>query len=329
MPTIHLYHEAIMEPRNRTRFGVVIPAFNSASVIEATLDAVAAQVHAATAVIVVLDGPDPAIEEIVVRHSMSPEVLVLPENSGGPGLPRNVGADRLRAQHEIDAFWFLDADDLPSPEFLGVMNRVLDEHPNTAMVISEFTNWPDSVPPPDSQPVPVVIHSVEIELDWYLEHTGALLPSFSVIRAEAFDRLQSDAGGFRRELSNNQDYQLFVRLIAMAECRRTTWNGGAYRIHAASISSNKAKAWDCRSRADRMLANWFESRGSTEVSRRFIAKSSSAARRAAKETWHAGRRAEAVSRLLRRATVSLDPKAAVVLARLVLGVEGSSPNHGE
>ena len=71
-----------MEPRNRTRFGVVIPAFNSASVIEATLDAVAAQVHAATAVIVVLDGPDTAIEEIVVRHSMSPEVLVLPENSG-------------------------------------------------------------------------------------------------------------------------------------------------------------------------------------------------------------------------------------------------------
>ena len=78
-----------------------------------------------------------------------------------------------------------------------------------------------------------------------------------------------------------------------------------------------------------MLATWFESRGSLEVARRFIAKAGSAARRANKELWHVGRRGEAARGLLWRTVGSLDPKAAVVLARLVLGVGDSPSKRGE
>ncbi len=321
--------DSAMGSTSETRIGIVIPAFKSALTIEVTLDAVASQVHAAVAVIVVIDGPDPKLEEIVRRHPSSPEVLVLPENSGGPARPRNVGADRLRSRHDIEAVWFLDADDLPAPGFLGTMARLFDDHPKAAMVFSDFANWVDSSPRPDPAPPPSIPVSVEIELDWYLENTGAILPSYSVIRGDALDRLRNDGGGFSPELPNNQDYELFVRLIATSEARRIAWSGGAYRVHDAAISSNRAMAWSCRSRADQMLATWFESRGSLEVARRFIAKAGSAARRANKELWHVGRGGEAARGLLWRTVGSLDPKAAVVLARLVLGVGDSPSKRGE
>jgi glycosyltransferase involved in cell wall biosynthesis len=329
VPTIHLYHEAIMETKKRTRFGVVIPAFNAASIIESTLDAVASQDHVPTAVIVVIDGPDPILEQIVARHPSSPEVLVLPENSGGPSRPRNIGADRIRAQHELDAIWFMDDDDLPASAFLGVMDVMLRDHPNAAMVATSFSNWLPSDAPPDPHLSPAAVEAVKLDLDWYLQHTGALLLSFAVIRVDALDRLDNDGGRFHPKLPNNQDYQFFIRLMFISECRRIPWKGGAYRIHDASLSADRSAAWDCRARADLLLANWFAARGARAVSRRFIASSGSAARRAAKEVWHAGRRAEAASRLLRRSLVSLDPKAVVVLFRLVIGVERPSGARGQ
>lgn len=329
MPTIGLYHADIMETKNQTRFGVVIPAFGSASTIEATLDAVASQDHVPTAVIVVLDGPDPILEQIVARHPSSPEVLVLPENTGGPTQPRNIGENRIRAQHELDAIWFMDHDDLPAPAFLAVMDVALRDHPNAAMVSASFSNWSPSDALPDPHLAPAAVEAVELNLDWYLQHTGAVLLSFAVIRVDALDRLENDGGRFHPQLKNNQDYEFFIRLMFVSECRRIPWNGGAYRIHDASLSADRSAAWECRARADLLLASWFAARGAGAVSRRFIAFSGSAARRAAKEVWHAGRRAEAASRLLRRSLVSLDPKAVFVLATLVLGIEKPSEKRGE
>ena len=313
-----------METKDRTRFGVVIPAFECALTIGATLDAVAAQVHAATAVIVVLDGPDPELEEIVAGHSQSPEVLVLPKNTGGPGEPRNTGMDRIRARHELDAIWFLDADDIPAPAFLKVMDDLLQRHASAAMVVVNHINWTDSDPLPEPLAFSSTLESVEFDLDWYLKQTGAVLPSFSVIRTRSFDQLRKDGGGFHPTLTNNQDYELFVRVITDFECVRTPWVGGAYRVHEASISANQARAWDCRRRADLELSDWFKRRGARGLAKRFLGSSGSAARRSAKESWYAGRKAFAASALLRRMIWSLDPKAAVVLFRLVIGVERPS-----
>lgn len=311
------------------RFGVVIPAFKAASTIEATLDAVASQDHVPTAVIVVIDGPDPILEQIVVRHPSSPEVLVLPENSGGPSRPRNIGVDRIRAQHEIDAIWFLDNDDLPASAFLGVMDAMLRNHPNAAMVAASFSNWSPSDAPPDPHLAPAAVEAVKPDLDWYLRHTGALLLSFAVIRVDVLDRLDNDGGVFHPKLTHNQDYEFFIRLMFVSECWRIPWNGGAYRIHDASLSADRSATWDCRARADLLLANWFAARGARAVSRRFIASSGSAARRAARDLWHAGLRSAAASRLLRRSLVSLDPKAVFVLAELVLGIDKPSGKRGE
>ena len=311
-----------MPRSDEIRFGIVIPAYKAATTIVSTLDAVAAQSHSPISVIVVIDGPDPELESVATEHRVNPDVIVLPENSEGPATPRNVGAAWMTDRHEVDAIWFLDDDDLPSAEFLGTMNDLLQTHPNTMLACSSFRNWNDGSPRGVEEPGPAdPVVSTEIELDWYLQNTGLVLPSFSVVRVAALALLDHHGGRFRPELTNNQDYEVFVRLIHLAECRHADWCGGDYRITDSSISSNGARAWSCRERADLMLGEWFDSKSLGEISRDFRKRSRSAGRRAARERWYGGRRLAAVTDLLRRGLLGFDFKAFAVIARLACGLD--------
>ena len=311
------------------RFGVVIPAFRALETISQALDAVALQTHPPVAVVVVIDGPDPELESVVTEHRVNPGVIVLPENTGGPATPRNVGAAWMTDRHEVDAIWFLDSDDLPFADFLRTMNGLLQPHPNTMLACSSFLNWNDGSPRGVEEPGPTEpVASAEIELDWYLKNTGAVLPSFSVFRIAALDLLERDGGRFRPELTNNQDYEVFIRLIHLAECRRTDWCGGDYRISDSSLSSNGGRAWSCRERADRMLGDWFDSKSLGRIGHDFRRRSRSAGRRAARERWHAGHRLAAARDLLRRSLLGLDLRSAAVLAQLICGLDRRSERGG-
>ena len=312
------------------RFGIVIPAYKAASTMVATLDAVATQSHSPISVVVVIDGPDPELESVVTEHRVNPDVIVLPENTRGPATPRNVGATWMTDRHEVDAIWFLDNDDVPSAEFLGTMNRLLRANPNTMLACSSYRNWNDGSRRAVEEPGPAdPVVSTEIEFGWYLQNTGALLLSFSVFRIAALDLLDQNGGRFRPELTNNQDYEVFLRLIHLAECRRTDWCGGDYRIVDSSLSSNGDRAWSCRERADLMLGAWFDSKSLGKIGRDFRKRSRSAGRRAARERWHAGHRMAAATDLLRRVFLRLDFKAVVVIARLACGLDRRPVRGGE
>ena len=311
------------------RFGIVIPAFQASSTLPSTLDAVADQTLPPTSVVVVVDGPDPDLERIVVEHRLDCDVMVLPENTGAPCTPRNVGAASLRARPDIDAIWFLDNDDIPAPEFLAIMDETLGSHPEAMFACSSFRNWNDASPREVGETRSAArTVSTELEVDWYLANTGEVLPSFSVFRIAALDLLERNGGLFRPELPSNQDYDVFVRLFHLVEARRVEWRGGDYRIHAASISADRARSWSCRVRADLMLADWFASRSQESIAREFRKRSRSAARRAARERWHAGARNSAARELLHQAVVGPDFKAVAVLARLACGLERPSIRGG-
>ena len=303
-------------------FGVVIPAFRSAETIRSTLDAVAAQTYPAAAVVVVVDGPDQTLEAIVASHPSKPDRITLAENAGGPATPRNVGGMRMRRRGDIDAIWFLDDDDFPSASFLSVMNDVLSDHPESAGVSSGFRNWFDGSARSPNDPRPLERPgTTRIDLDWYLENTCALLPSFAVFRVEALDLLDRQGGGFNHDLTNNQDYEVFARLLHLADCRRVDWCGGDYRIRPLSISADTVRAWSCREHADQMLGDWFDSKSLGRIGRDFRKRYRSAGRRAARERWHGGRRLAAVTDLLRRGLLGFDFKAFAVTTRLVFGLD--------
>ena len=314
-----------MSRSDEIRFGIVIPAYKAATTIVATLDAVAAQSHSPISVVVVIDGPDPGLEELVSEHRLNCDVIVLPENTGAPGSPRNVGAASLCGRPDIEAIWFLDDDDIPAPDFLAIMDETLGSHPDAMFACSSFRDWNEASPREageiQSAARPV---STEIELDWYLTNTGALLPSFSVIRVEALRLLDDHGGRFNPVLTHNQDYEVFVRLLHLVESRRVDWCGGDYRIRASSLSADTARAWSCRMQTDLILADWFDSKSNPKICQTFRRRSRSAARRAARERWHSGDRMTAAKSLLWRGIVGLDFKAMVVLVSLSLGFERPS-----
>lgn len=314
--------------------GTVIPAYRSAATIAATLDALAAQTVAPAATIVVVDGPDPATEAAIRAHPSRIEVVVLPENTGGPGTPRNIGAEKLLARTPLDAIWFLDADDVPDPRFLEIASGLLDRHPDADLIATGFRRWSDgeSMPSRDHEPGR---GSETIDLDWYLDRTGSILPSFSLIRTSALVAVRDDGRPFDGTIRINQDYDLFVRLLHRGRGRRAVWSGGAYRMHLGGISADGPSLWTCRMTTNEGLARWFEVEGDAAAAARFRRAAGSALRTAARHLWrrsHPGDRATAARLLIDDVVSRRDPRSVSVLAGLIAGIDRrarSIARHGD
>lgn len=91
---------------------VVIPCYNAARTIAATLESVLAQSYRPIEVIVVDDGSSDRSVEIA--SSFAPAVTVVVQENGGPASARNEGIRRSRGEFIA----FVDADDLWHPEKL-------------------------------------------------------------------------------------------------------------------------------------------------------------------------------------------------------------------
>jgi glycosyltransferase involved in cell wall biosynthesis len=86
--------------------GVVVPAYNRAALLPATLDAIIAQTHPPSEIIVVDDGSTDATPELLGRYA--PRVRHLRIDNSGDLAARNVG---LRAA-ATDLVAFCDSEDL-------------------------------------------------------------------------------------------------------------------------------------------------------------------------------------------------------------------------
>ena len=312
-----------MLDQNDISIGVVVPAHRSSETISATLDAIVAQTVAVADAIVVLDGPDDATEAAVRAHPSGIESTILAENTGGPAAPRNAGAARLLARGSIDAIWFLDADDVPDPRFVSVVRDLARRHPEVDLLATGFEPWFAGDPPPPADDA-VDRPADRVDLDWYLEHTGSMLPSFSVLRTRILDRLRSERVPFSTHLRINQDFDAFVRAIHLGKAMRTTWSGGAYRIHDSGISADGAATWICRMLADEELVDWFATRGHDGLASQFRRASRSASRSAARHLWRrrrSGDRATAIRLLLDDLPEGLDVNSVALLVGLLLGVD--------
>jgi hypothetical protein len=111
---------------------VVIPAYNRASLIPATIDSMLRQTHPPAEVIVVDDGSQDNTE-MVVKGYKPPVKYVRIENSG-VCTARNVGV----AHSSAPWIAFCDSDDLWHPEKLAVQARLFEKAPD---VEYGFTNF--------------------------------------------------------------------------------------------------------------------------------------------------------------------------------------------
>ena len=317
-----------MDERRTCSVGVVIPAYRCHHVLGETLDRVANQTVAPFGTIVVVDGPDPEIERVARAADLDCEVLVLPTATGGPSLPRNEGAKRLLERHDLEGIWFLDADDLPDPRFLEVVSRVMAENPEANLVCTGFQSWRtnealERIDDPEFD----VLGLESIDLDWYLDHTGSLLPSFSVVRSRAFSSLRTSGEPFDPAYPINQDYDMFVRLLHRMKGTRVDWQGGAYRLHDDGISSQGSNAWLCRTSADRDLAAYFQGLGDERITGRMKLAEGSSLRKAVRHLWkrgEAGDRPTAIRLLTDDIRENRSIRSLFLLMTLPLGLDSKS-----
>ena len=100
-------------------FSIVIPAYNTAAYIEATLTSVAEQSFHDFEVIVVDDG---STDDTAVRAARFPFARVVTQNNQGPGAARNFGVGLSSGQYIA----FLDSDDLWFPWTLSTIADIID-----------------------------------------------------------------------------------------------------------------------------------------------------------------------------------------------------------
>jgi glycosyltransferase involved in cell wall biosynthesis len=118
------------------KISVVIPAYNAAASVDATIRSVLAQSVRPDEILVLDDGStDDTFRRLDVYRS---EITVLRQSNGGVAHARNVLCERARG--EIIAF--LDADDTWHPSYLEVQRRLIEEHPNA---VAYFTQHEDLV----------------------------------------------------------------------------------------------------------------------------------------------------------------------------------------
>jgi glycosyltransferase involved in cell wall biosynthesis len=190
---------------------VVIPAYNAAATLGATLAALAAQREAPDFEVVLVDDGSTDDTLAVARRlaRLDERVKVLSVDHGGSAHARNAGIEAARG----DFIAFLDADDTWERDFLEVMNAALTAAPRrTRAVFSQsrvFHDQPGCSGLELHAFVPGSYGLNRMLSTWNPAGNGSSL----LIRSECFD----EAGGFREDFRSAVDLEMWLRILGQSE----------------------------------------------------------------------------------------------------------------
>ena len=186
---------------------VIIPAFNRAHSVRASIDSVLLQTHRPLEVIVVDDGSTDGTAEVLAGYGK--RILALHQANAGPSSARNTGV--AHAKGEIIAF--LDSDDTWHPQKLKRQIKLMIRGgSDVPCCVCNARNMIDSV----SSATSFEIAGVECDLaeGYWLNPTELIATRFLLfnqvvaIRREAFLKV----GGFKPHLRLLEDHDLAFRL---------------------------------------------------------------------------------------------------------------------
>lgn len=130
------------------RISVIIPAYNVAAYVGATIQSVLGQTAAAHEILILDDGSTDDTPQILAAYSQYANVFVHYLNNGGQGPARNQGA----AWATGDYIYFLDADDLLDSHFIARMQQLIQAHNDPDLLLfsgvsftedQELQHWVD------------------------------------------------------------------------------------------------------------------------------------------------------------------------------------------
>ena len=220
-----------MDPR--TQVSVVIPAYEAADFIAATLATVATQTVLPREVFVVDDGSSYdtcAVVEAFSRDNPQLQFRLLREPHHGPGAARNAG---VRA---ATGTWiaFLDSDDLWEPAKLERMAAASRQAPGANFLCHNEMHRRRH------GSITAVDYSKGYRADRSLLEQLFVRNRFSTSAVLCRRDIILDCGGFDTTLPNAQDYELWLRMSPRLRVLFVTEVLGTYVERAGNITSGRA-----------------------------------------------------------------------------------------
>ena len=204
---------------------VVIPAYNAERFIAMSIDSALSQTSPPKEIIVVDDGSIDNTRAIVARYGNKVRYIYQP--NAGPAAARNMGVKEARGE------WigFLDSDDYWDQDHLEQLMRSAEAQ-KEAMLIYCGKKWVDS----DGKDIPDSPRQTSFPSGWifsglftenYISSTSVVLVKRSIVL---------DVGGFNTKLRNAEDYDLWLRIAAIAPICGVPVYTVNYRRHDSNLT---------------------------------------------------------------------------------------------
>jgi glycosyltransferase involved in cell wall biosynthesis len=210
---------------------VIMPCFNAARFLEASVRSVVEQDYPGPLELIVVD--DGSSDDSVAVASRFDKVQVLRQANQGPAAARNHALDHAKG----DYIAFLDADDLWLPGSLRARVACLEDDPTVDVVFAQFTRWTPDANGTDRETPDHLPTSVEhaVASGWLYPEI-LLDPIVHIITIVARRKVFSQIGRFDPTLRLGEDYEFWVRASLRFRFRRLDLVAARYRMHAASTT---------------------------------------------------------------------------------------------
>lgn len=209
---------------------VIMPAYNGAAWIGATIDSVLAQDFTDWELVVVDDCSTDQTRTVLGGYDDPRITVIHAETNGGPVIARNTGFAAARGRYIAG----LDQDDLCKPGRLAAQVAYLDANPDTVLVATaadllegeSVSPWPG-----DRTLTPAMI-------DWLILTQNPLVWSTVMFRAEVARRLDPFE---RPHVRYAEDFDLYHRLSNFGRIARLSEAQLLYRCHPGGASKKYAE----------------------------------------------------------------------------------------
>jgi len=231
---------------------VVIPAYNSSGTVADALTSVWGQGAAALELIVVDDASvDDTTDRVKAwaqdrnvpffdadgrdtRGDESASLLLLRQHAnGGPGAARNRGVEAARGEWVV----FLDADDMWVPWAMARKRELCRLYPDAGFLCGEslrFSNDDELAERLTMSPEAASRETRPLTLEEFVRHNPVATSTVAMKKA-LFDRV----GGFDSQFRGPEDYDLWMRCVAVAPAMRTETPLALYRYVPESLSMDE------------------------------------------------------------------------------------------
>lgn len=206
------------------RISVIIPCYNAALYIAATIESVLAQTLPAAEILVVDDGSQD--NSLAVLAGFGERVRILTRENGGPAAARNLAI----ANATGDFIAFLDSDDLWEPEKLARQMAEFSAHPETGLVFSEAIMFREE------NGERAALQRIGYTGDPTFRQLlfGDYIPNSTVIvRREAIE--STGPLNESRELVGAEDYEYWMRIALRHQLRGIPASLAWYRIRPGNL----------------------------------------------------------------------------------------------